>query len=76
MTSRVRKRRDAANTLIDALSLSSEDDRRVRLARRAKIIRQTQQSNAASRASHAKNRQQQLQAIDVRVQKLRCCIPP
>jgi hypothetical protein len=68
--------RDAANTLLDVLPLSSPEDRRRRLARRALILRQRQQANAASRRSHAKRRQKELRAIGIRVTTLRCCIPP
>ena len=68
--------RDAANTLVDTLSLSSEQDRGIRLKRQAQIIRQTQRSNAAARASHTKTRHQQLRTLGIRVSTLRCCIPP
>ena len=67
--------RDAANVLLDVLTLSSAEDRKRRLSNAARIIRDTQASNAAARASHAKARQRELLAIRVHVEKLRCCIP-
>jgi hypothetical protein len=67
--------RDAANALLDALPLG-EEDQKLRLAKAARILRDKQTRNTASRASHAKTRQRQLQAIGIRVEQLRCCIPP
>jgi len=67
--------RDAADALIDALTLN-EEDQKLRLARAARILRDRQTKNAASRASHTKARQRQLRELGIHVDQLRCCIPP
>ena len=66
--------RDAANALIDALPLNREDQKR-RLAKAARIIRDTQQKNAAARKSHAKTRTNRLRKLGIHLKALRCCIP-
>jgi hypothetical protein len=48
--------RDAADALIDALPLN-EEDQKLRLTKAARILRDRQKRNAASRASHLKARQ-------------------
>ncbi len=67
--------RDAANAMLDALPLPPVDQKE-RLAKIARRIRHTQRVNAASRASHAKARQRELKALGIRIDKLRCCMPP
>ena len=66
--------RDATNALIDALSLSKEDQKR-RLAKAARIIRETQQKNAAAKKSHAKSLRKRLRKLGIRLKTVRCCIP-
>ena len=68
--------RDASHALLDALTLGDEEDRARRLAKASRIIRETQAHNAAARVSHAKARQRELLALGIRVEQLRCCIPP
>ena len=60
----------------DALTLHDEEDRTQRLTRIAAEIREDQRKNAAARASHAKKRRRELEAIRLPVETLRCCIPP
>ena len=67
--------RDAANALLDALPLNAED-RGLRLAKAARILRRKQARNAASRDSHAKARRGKLLAVGFTAEDLRCCIPP
>ena len=67
--------RDASNALLDALPLNAEDQK-TRLTKAARIIRQTQAKNAASRSSHAKARRRDLLTLGIQVEQLRCCIPP
>jgi len=67
--------RSAASALLDALPLSPEDQK-LRLAKAAKALRDDQRQNAASRACHTKARRRELRAMGIRLEKLRCCIPP
>ena len=67
--------RTAANALLDALPLG-EADRKLRLAKTASILQETQHQNAKSRASHTKARLRELRAIGISVKRLPCCIPP
>ena len=67
--------RDAAQALLDALPLG-EEDQKLRLSKAARILRDKQARNAAARVSHAKARQRQLRGMGIRIEKLRCCIPP
>ena len=64
-----------ADALLDALPLNQEDQR-LRLAKAARIVQLTQARNATARASHAKARSRALLAGRIRVESLRCCIPP
>jgi hypothetical protein len=66
--------KDAANALIDSLPLSKEDQNR-RLAKAARILRETQRRNAAARESHAKNQRKRFQQLGIRLETMRCCIP-
>src|ERR1700730_15458834 len=66
--------RAAANALLDALPLNVEDQK-LRLAKAARLIRVMQARNTAARTSHAKTRAEQLKALGLSVQTLRCCIP-
>ena len=66
--------RDAASALLDALPLGT-DDQKQRLSKAAKILRRTQERNAAARASHMKTRQARLRKLRINLAKLRCCIP-
>lgn len=66
--------RDAANALLDALTLNPQDQKR-RLAKAARIIRDTQRRNAAAKKSHAKTTRERLKALGVNIEKMRCCIP-
>ena len=68
--------RQATSALFDALTLHDEEDRTQRLTRIAAEIREDQRKNAAARASHAKKRRRELEAIRLPVETLRCCIPP
>ncbi len=67
--------RTAAHALLDALPLGNAD-RGQRLARTAEILQETQHDIAKSRASHTKGRLEELRAIGINVQRLRCYIPP
>ena len=67
--------RAAADALLDALPLNREDQR-LRLDKAARVIRWAQARNAASKASHAKARSRALLAARIRIESLRCCIPP
>jgi hypothetical protein len=67
--------RRATTALLDALTLNPEDRTR-RLAKTADYIRDDQKRNAAARASHTKTRLRRLKAVRIRLNKLRCCIPP
>ena len=71
----ISQEKDAADALLDAWPLNAED-RTIRLGKAACVLRATQASNAASRASHAKARRLALLAMGVAVETLRCCIPP
>jgi hypothetical protein len=51
------------------------EDQKRRLAKAARIIRDTQRHNAAARKSHAKTRRQRLKKLGLNVEKMRCCIP-
>ena len=59
--------RDATNALLDALPLSKEDQKR-RLAKAARIIRDTQRKNAAAKKSHAKARRKRLLKLGIRTE--------
>ena len=67
--------RDVAGAWLDALPLNIKDQK-LRLSKAAQEIRKTQRKNAAARASHAQARRAELKAIGIRVETLRCCIPP
>ena len=66
--------RKAANALLDALPLNTEDQK-LRLSKVARIIREDQTNNAAARVSHTQARLKVLRAKGIRPDKLRCCIP-
>ena len=61
--------------LIDVMGLNPED-RTLRLEKVARIIRDDQNGNAKARLSHAKARLNVLKAKGIRLDRLRCCIPP
>ena len=66
--------KDAANALIDSLSLSKEDQKQ-RLAKAARILRETQRRNALARESHAKTQRKRFRKLGINLKTMRCCIP-
>ena len=65
----------ATDALLDALTLHP-DDRKRRLEKAAQHIRDDQHRNAAAQASHTKTQLRLLRAKGIRLNNLRCCIPP